>query len=448
MCARLSAAGLAALLLASLTLPVRALPTIVTWQTGNGARVLFVEARDLPIVDVSLVFNAAAARDGDKPGVARITSALLGEGAAGLSADAIAERFAALGARFSTESVRDMASVSLRTLSDRETLAAALDLAAKAVTRPDFPPDALERVRRQMLVGLQQIEQSPDDLVEREFLRTLYRGHPYASPPEGTVASVTALGRDDVRAHWARYYVGRNVVVAIVGDLDRGAAEQLAETLVGSLPAGEPAPPLPSPPAAAPSQTVTVDHPSTQTHLRLGGTSITRVDPDFYPLYVGNHALGGSGLVSTLAEEVREKRGLSYSVFSSLTPMRAEGPFYVGLQTRNEQAGEALKVARETLERFVREGPSEDDLDAAKRNITGGFALRLDSNAKVLAQIASIGFYGLPLDYLATFTDRVNAVTPEAVREAFRRHIDLEHLVTVLVGKPDTSGRVSAAPAP
>ena len=437
-----------ALLLACLTLPAQALPTISTWQTGNGARVLFVEARELPIVDASVVFDAAAAHDGDRPGLARLVSGLLAEGADGLSADAIAERFAELGASFGSTSLRDMASVDLRSLSDRATLTAALGLASRILARPDFPEDALERVREQMLVALQQVEQSPDDLAEREFFRAVYGRHPYASPPEGTVASVRALTREDVRAFYGRYYTARNAVVAIVGDLDRAGAERVAETLVGALSRGEPAAALPPVTPLAAAETVALEHPSTQTHLRLGQAALTRADPDYFPLYVGNHALGGSGLVSLLAEEVREKRGLSYSVYSALAPMRAKGPFFVGLQTRNEQAAQALDVALDTLRRFVKEGPTEQELEAAKRNITGGFALRVDSNKKVLAQIASIGFYGLPLDYLATFTARVDAVTRDAVRDAFQRHIDLDRLLTVLVGRPGAAGVATARPAP
>lgn len=434
--------------LAALSLPVQALPTITSWHTANGARVLFVEARELPIVDVSVLFDAAGSRDGDRPGLARLTNGLLAEGAGGLSADAIAERFAGLGAQFGAASQRDMASVELRTLSDAPTLEASLELAATVLTRPDFAPDAFERVRAQMLVALRQVEQSPDDRVEREFFRALYAGHPYASPPEGTAEGLKGLSREDVRAFHARHYVGRNAVVSIVGDLDRAGAERLAERLVGGLPAGEPPPPLPSAGRLGEARTLRVDHPSSQTHVRLGDATVTRADPDYFALYVGNHALGGSGLVSLLAEEVREKRGLSYSAYSAIAPMRVPGPFLIGLQTRNEQAGEALSVALGTLRRFIAEGPTEGELDAAQRNITGGFALRVDSNKKVLGQIASIGFYGLPLDYLATFTDRVRAVSREAVRDAFRRHVDPDRMLTVLVGKPGEAAQGAPPSSP
>jgi zinc protease len=435
-------------LLALLALAAHAVPPIGTWETGNGARVLFIEARELPIVDATVVFDAAGARDGDRPGLALATNALLAEGAGGLSADAIAQRFAELGARFAAESHRDMATAELRTLSEAPTLAAAAELTATVLGRPDFPADALERVRRQILVSLQQVEQSPDELAERAFYRTLYGEHPYAEMPEGTVESVSALGRDDVRGFHARHYVGRNAVVAIVGDLDRAGAERLAETLVGRLPPGEPAPAIPSPSPSRGAVERVIEHPSAQTHLVVGDLGISRLDPDYFPLHLGNHALGGSGLVSVLGEEVREKRGLSYSVSSAFVPMRVEGPFILGLQTRNEQAAEALKVARDVLRRFVEEGPTEAELEAARKNLTGGFALRLDSNKKLVGQLASMGFYRLPLDYLETYTARVEAVSRDEVREAFRRRLDPGRLVTVLVGKPDgtTPGLASAPP--
>jgi zinc protease len=437
-------ARLPILLLALLALPAHAIPPIVSWETANGARVLFIEARELPIVDVSVVFDAASARDGGRPGLARLTSSMLTEGAGGLSADGIAQRFAELGAEFGVDSARDMATLELRTLSEPAVLAPALELFARVLTRPDFPPDALERVRRQTITALQQVEQAPDDLASREFFRSLYGAHPYATPPDGTLESVPSLTREELHAFYARYYVARNAVVAIVGDLDRAAAGRLAESLVAGLAGGEPAPAIPRPSPPRDAVTRVLEYPSAQTHVVVGTTGMARQDPDFFPLAVGNHALGGGGLVSLLANEVREKRGLSYSVSSGFSPMRVEGPFSLGLQTRNEQAREALEVARETLRRFVRDGPTETELRAAKQNLTGGFALRVDSNRKLLGQLGVIGFYRLPLDYLETYTARVEAVTPEGVRAAFQRRIDPERLVTVLVGQP---GEGAAAPA-
>ena len=161
---------------------------------------------------------------------------------------------------------------------------------------------------------------------------------------------------------------------------------------------------------------------------------MARQDPDYFALYVGNHILGGNGLVSTLSQEDREKRGLSYSVYSYFLPMRAPGPFLMGAQTRNDRAEETLSVMRQTLSRFIEEGPDEQELDAAKRNLTGGFPLRVASNQKIVEYIAMMGFYDYPLDYLDTFVDKVNAVSAQDVKRAFRARLDPSQLVVVTVG--------------
>ncbi|HEY9198412.1 MAG TPA: pitrilysin family protein, partial [Gammaproteobacteria bacterium] len=220
----------------------------------------------------------------------------------------------------------------------------------------------------------------------------------------------------------------------IVGAVDRAAAERLASEAVRALPAGEPAPALPDVADPAHAREQRIAHPSSQTHIQLGQPGMTRDDPDYFPLYVGNYVLGGGGLVSRLSEEVREKRGLSYSVYSYFMPMAERGPFTLGLQTRNDQSAEALTVLRETLAKFVADGPTEKELKAAKDNITGGQALRIDSNRKILEYLAVIGFYQLPLDYLETFNGKVEAVTLEQVRDAFKRRVQPERMLTVLVG--------------
>jgi zinc protease len=195
-------------------------------------------------------------------------------------------------------------------------------------------------------------------------------------------------------------------------------------------------PPIATPPAAADAaaHTVRIDYPTTQTHVLIGQPGISRDDPDYFPLYVGNHVLGGSGLVSRISEEIREKRGLSYSAYSYFTPMRQRGPFTIGLQTRNDQVEQALQVARDTLQKFIEEGPTARELEESKQNITGGFPLRLSSNKKIVGMLAMIGFYQLPIDYLDTFTTRVEAVTLEDIRDAFSRRIQPGNMVTVLVG--------------
>jgi len=227
--------------------------------------------------------------------------------------------------------------------------------------------------------------------------------------------------------------VANNALVVIVGDLDRPAAETLAERLVGRLPAGEKAPALAAPVAL--SGTVRKAYPSTQTHILVGQLGMRRGDPDYFPLYVGNHILGGGGFSSRILKVIRDEHGLAYSAYSYFVPMRVEGPFIMGLQTKNASREQALELLDETLRRFITEGPTAKELNHARKNITGGFPLRIDSNSDIAGYVAMIGFYDLPLDYLQQFNARIEAVTAEQIRDAFRRRIDPDRLVTVMVGK-------------
>jgi zinc protease len=412
----------------------QAMPAIQHWTTENGARVYFVPAPELPMVDVRVVFAAGSARDAALPGLAGLTNGLLDKGASGLSADAIADRLDGLGAQLGSGSLRDMAWVSLRSLSDAAHFDPAVGLMVEVLGKPDFNQRDIDRERERTLVALRHSEQEPEDIAEYHYYAAIYGQHPYASRPIGTESSLKRITRGDITAFHARYYVAGNATIAIVGDIDRAGAERLARRLSAALPAGPPAAPLPAVAPLTKASEEHIFHPSTQTHVLMGAPGIDRDDPDFFPLYVGNHILGGSGLVSQLYEEVREKRGLSYSVYSAFTPMQKEGPFSLGLQTRNDQMDEALRVLRETLQRFHDQGPTEKELEAARKNITGGFALRIDSNSKIIEYLAVIGFYGLPLDYLETFNDKVTAVTRGQIRDAFQRRVHPEVMATVIVG--------------
>ncbi len=408
---------------------------IQQWETGNGARVYFVPAMELPMVDVQIVFDAGSARDGTRPGVAQLTSRLLDSGAGALNADAIAESFEDLGARFSAESHRDMAVVNLRSLSDPGYLGPAIDTLALILRDPTFPDDALERERSRLLTVLQREEQSPGSLASNAFWRAIYRDHPYGSHPLGTPESLAGLTRADVAAHHREFYVALNAVIALVGALNRAEAEALAERLVSDLPAGNAAPALPAVPPLDEPQRIHIEFPSSQTHVLAGQAGMQRHDPDYFPLYVGNHILGGNGLVSRINDEIRDKRGLAYSAYSYFSPMRAAGPFILGLQTQNEQAETAIEVLFSTVGDFINQGPTAKELSAASRNITGGFPLRIASNHDIASNLAVIGFYGLPLDYLDRFNAQVEAVTREKIRDAFRRRIVPGHMVTVTVGQ-------------
>jgi zinc protease len=384
---------------------------------------------------VRVVFDAGSARDGDKPGLAVLTNALLDSGTETLSVNAVAERLDDVGARLGAGAMRDMAWLSLRSLSGADYLLPGLDTASQLLREPAFKPESLERERNRLFAALQGRNQSPGDLAREAFFKALYGDHPYASPPEGNETSLNAITREDLLNFHQRYYVAANAVVAIVGDLNRGGAEKLATTLVGQLPVGEAAPPLPAVEPVPEARTIRISHPSSQSHILSGQVGVARGDPDYFSLYLGNHVFGGNGLVSKLSEEIREKRGLSYSVYSYFSPMRQAGPFIMGLQTRNDQVNEAIQVMDTTLDSFVKNGPDSEALQAARQNITGGFALRTDSNSKIVQYLAAIGFYGLPLDYLQTFTAKIDALSQEQVSDALERRLRPDRLITVIVGK-------------
>lgn len=402
------------------------------WTTANGARVYYLPAADLPIVDLRVVFDAGSARDGDRPGVARLTASALRSGAAQMDVEQIAARLAAVGAQLSVDAMRDMAWLQLRSLSSAAELAPAVEIAAAILGSPSFPEGEIERLKQQGLIALREEQQNPGQIAERAFFDALYGDHPYARRPDE--ADVRALDRAAVRDFAARHYVASNAVVAIVGDLDRAAAEALAERVTAGLPRGEPAPPLPPVAELDASRTLRIPFPSQQAHILIGQPGLSRGDPDYFSLYLGNHVFGGSGFASRLVGEVREKRGLAYSVYSYFLPMAERGPFQMGLQTRGDQAEGAAELVREELRRFVAEGPSAAEIEASLLNVTGSSPLRTDSNRKLVEYLALIGFYDLPLDYLDAFNARVSAEDAASVRDAFQRRIDPDRLITVIVG--------------
>ena len=413
-------------------------PKIQTWVTDNGVEVYFVEAHEIPMVDLQIVFDAGSSRDGEKAGLAILANSLLNEGAAGMDVDEISRNFENLGAVYGNDTGYDSSSVSLRSLVDPEILNPALENLKRVIQQPDFPADALERLRNQLLIGIRSKQQSPGSLAKDAFFESVYGEHPYAEPTEGTEQTVQQITRDDVVAHHKKYYVAANAMVAMVGDLGREQAEKLVDKLTRDLPVGEEVSKLPEVDSLSEAKNINIDHPSSQTHVLVGQPGVMRNDPDYFTLYVGNHVLGGGGMVSRLFSEVREKRGLSYSAYSYFSPMKQLGPFAAGLQTKNDQSQQALTVLNEQIEEYIKNGPTEQELEASKKNITGGYALRIDSNREILGYLAVIGFYGLPLDYLETFNSKVESITIEDIKDAFKRRLSPEKFVTVTVG-PNTS---------
>jgi zinc protease len=414
---------------------VNATPEIQTWQTTNGAKVLFIPATEIPMLDVRIVFDAGSARDAGSSGLAALTNGLLAEGAAGKTAKQIAEIFESVGAQINYDAASDMALVGVRSLTEPRYLSAAIDGLKKVLTQPDFPQDAFLRELNRMKVAVKARQQSPSALASEAFNKAVFGDHPYATPASGTADTLEQLTRDDVIAFYKQYYVANNATIAIVGNVDRKQAEEIVKAVITSLPAGEKAPALPEVKPLTEAQKIVIDFPSTQTHIFVGQPGIKRGDKDYFSLYVANHPFGGSGFSSRLVEVIREEHGLAYSVYSYFSPMRETGAFSMGMQTKNEQTEQALNLLNQQLKKYVTEGPEKDELAASLSNITGSFPLNIDSNSKLLGYIVMIGFYDLPLDYLDRFIGNINAVDVKKINDALTRRLHPDKMVTVVVGK-------------
>ena len=401
------------------------------WISPSGARVYFVESRVLPMLDIQVDFAAGSMFDPTgKSGLAALTRGTLDLGAGKFDETAIAEQMADIGANLGGGADTDRASVALRTLSAKDKREPALEILKNVLHAPRFDSAIFEREKTRTIAGLKEAMTRPDSIGGKAFWAAMYPNHPYGR--QATPESIAALSRDDLTAFYARYYSAANASITLVGDLSRNDAEKIAESIAAGLPKGEPAT-LPAAPDKPKKSLIQLAHPASQAHVFIGLPAIERGNPDYFPLVVGNYSLGGGGFVSRLMKEVRDKRGYAYSVYSYFAPMRQTGPFQIGLQTKRSQAKDAIKVTRDVLDGFLKDGPTEDELSAAKANLTGSFPLRLDSNKKLLENVAVIGFYGLPLDYLDQYQAKVQAVTVDQIKAAFARHVRPENLITVTV---------------
>jgi len=415
---------------------------IIQWYTTNGMKVLYQQAETLPMIDFRLIFDAGGARDGSfksdngevLAGLAKLTNGLIFEGTPELSANQIAEQFASLGVEYGNGSYRDMAVVNLRTLSYEKQRNNALELLTKILATASFPKEALERESARMLVALDYADQTPSKKASRFFYESLYKSHPYGTPPDGNRQSLKAIQQKDLVAYYKQFYVAKNVVLAIVGDLTEEQAQDYAEKISSALPEGEKVVPLP--PASQNPEAVVIreNHPSTQTTVLMGQPVLKRGDKDLYALYVGNHILGGSGFSARLMKEVRVKRGLTYSIGSYLIPMHAQGPYQFSFTTKQSSTNEAIKLVEENLKQFIEQGPSKEELEDAKLNITGSFPLRQASNKDIVENLAVIGFYDLPLDYLEQYNAHIEAITLEQIKSAYKRRVHPEKMATIIVG--------------
>lgn len=410
------------------------------WTHASGARVYLVESPAIPMLDLRIDLDAGSRRDpAPQAGLASVTADLLTAGTAAqgdapaLDENQVAEAWADLGASFGASASGERLSLSLRSLTRPDLLERAVALAARQLAAPAWPDPVWQRDRQRMVAAWQEAQTRPATLAGRAFNDALYGPHPLGQ--EATPATLPAIDTAAMRDFYRRHVAACRAQISLVGAVDRATAERIVSQLMAAIgPHGcTELPPLPAVPALLAATEKRIPFDAAQAQVLVGQPGIARSDPDYFALFVGNYILGGGGFVSRLTTEVREKRGLSYSVYSYFAPGLQPGAFQLGLSTRPDQADQALAVARDVVARFVADGPTEAELQAAKDYLLNGFALRIDSNRKLLDNVASIAWYGLPLDYLDTWTAQVQRVSTADIRRAFQRVLQPDRMVTVLL---------------
>ena len=408
----------------------------------KGAQAYLVQTKALPMVDIEVSIDAGDRYDPvGKSGVADMVAGLMNYGARGdkglLTEAQIADEIADLGANIGLSVGGERAILRIRSLSRKDLRDRAVQLAAAMLSAPSYDPKIVEREKQRTITSLREAETKPEFVLERRFKKSVYGNYPLADSP--SVQSVSSVNVNDLKQFHKQFYRGDRMIVSIVGDVDRAQAAEIVQTLLKQIPqSGQPIAKLPdlqrSPIEALAQREIQIPFDSQQAHIAMGMTAVARNNPDYFPLLVGNYILGGGGFVSRLMSEVREKRGLAYSVFSYFAPGKENGIFQAGLQTKNDQAALALDVMSTTIAQFIADGPTPSELEAAKSNLINGYPLRIDNNRKLLDNVSSIAWNDLPLDTMDVWTKQVEAVTLEQVKASFQKYLAMDRMKIVVLG--------------
>lgn len=425
------AAGLAVSALA----PAHAAIDIEEVTSPGGVDAWLVEDHSIPFVAIELRFLGGAALDPDESaGATHLMAATLEEGAAGRDAAAFAAAREALAARISFDAGQDTVSVSARFLTENRDEAAAL--LRDALAEPSFAPDAVARVREQVLSGIRSRATDPGEIAGRALAREAFGDHPYGRATEGTLETAAALGRDDLVAAHGRAIARDRVVAAAVGDIDAEALGALLDVILGDLPAE--GAPLPEPAEVAlEGQVVTVPLDTPQSVIAFGHEGIARDDPDYVTAFVINEILGGRGFDTRLMQEIRVARGLTYGVYAYLVPRELGSTYQGSVATANATAGEVVEAVRAEWARMAAQGPTEEELDAAITYLTGAYPLRFDGNATIAGILVGMQIAGLKPSYVEERNALVEAITPDEAARVAARILDPDALSFVVVGEPE-----------
>ena len=408
----------------------------------KGSKGYLIQTKALPMVDIEVSIDAGDRFDpSGKSGLADMAAGLMNYGVKGdqgiLSEAQIADEIADLGANVGLSVGGERAILRIRSLSRKDLRDRAVKLAAAMLSSPTYETKIVEREKQRTITNLLEAETKPEFILERRFAKSVYGDYPLGNNP--TVKSIAAVSAKDLTQFHQQFYRSDRMIVSIVGDVDRAQANEIVQTLLQKIPqSGNPIAKLPelqrSPVEPLAQREIQIPFDSQQAHIAMGMTAVTRSNPDYFPLLVGNYILGGGGFVSRLMSEVREKRGLAYSVSSYFGPGKDTGIFKAGLQTKNDQAVLALEVMSSTIAKFIADGPSPAELLAAKSNLVNGYPLRIDNNRKLLDNVSSIAWNDLPLDTMEVWTQQVEAVTLEQVRAAFQKYLAMDRMKIVVLG--------------
>ena len=435
-------ATLAMVLMTGVITSAHAILPIEKLDSVKGAKAYLVQTKALPMVDIEISIDAGDRYDPiAKSGLATVVGQLMNYGAKSekgiLSEAQIADEIADLGANLGISVSGERAVMRIRTLSRKDLRDRAVQLASAMLSAPTYDANILAREKQRMTTALLEADTKPESVLDRRFRKSVYGSYPLANSP--SVKSIANITGTDLQQFHKQFYRGDRMIVSIVGDVSKDEAVEIVQGLLQKVPQSGPSiaklPEFERSPVEPLSQRETIiPFDSQQAHIAMGMTAVTRSNPDYFPLLVGNYVLGGGGFVSRLMSEVREKRGLAYSVFSYFAPGKDVGIFQAGLQTKNDQSALALDVMSSTIAQFIADGPMQSELDAAKANLINGYPLRIDNNRKLLDNVSSIAWNNLPLDTMEMWTKQVEAVSLEQVKAAFQKYLAMDRMKIVILG--------------
>lgn len=420
--------------LSSITLAADMKSRIQEWTTNEGARVLFIEAPEIPMVDFIISMDAGSFREGKAYGLASMTSQMMMLGTKDKDENEFSEALENLGSSISISSGVVSTGISIRSLTDEKVLNSTLELWEEMIQEPRFDAEIFNRERTQSIDAQKARLDNPNSIANETFDALLYPSQIQGVTSEMLQISLKNMKIDDLQKFRDSFYHSTKANIVIVGDLDRASAEKISIGISKVLGKGQALPKIEEKVEKVKAQTVRKSFSSPQSRIVMGHVSIDRFSPDYFPLILGNHVLGGSGLTSLLMMDIREKQGLTYGISSGFSPSFLHGPFTIGLSTKNESVDKAIAATIQGTKDFIKNGPEAVDLDRAKNNLIGSSILNLSSNSGLAGALLTMAQYNLPLDYYDTYPDKIRNISKEDIQKAFATHVHPDDFVTVIVG--------------